>query len=81
MLKVKWNFGEKVLCPLCNLHEDKQEYLLECVMIKIRSPDIVANKNKCKYADIFSSNVEKLNNVAELLIQAIRIREVHSNRK
>ena len=74
MLNVKWNFGEKILCPLCKIGDDKQEHLLNCILIKLRSPSLFENKNRCEYSDIFSSNLTKLNNVAELLHQAIRVR-------
>ena len=81
MLNVKWNFGEKILCPICKIGEDKQEHLLDCILIKLRSPTLVENKNKCQYSDIYSSNLTKLNNVAECLLQAIRIRELYMNGK
>jgi len=31
MLNVKNNFGSSSPCPLCNLHEDDQINLLECI--------------------------------------------------
>ena len=46
-----------------------------CVYIKLASPVLQENKNKCKYSDIFSNDVNKMNDVAELLLQALRARE------
>ena len=77
MLNVKWNFGDKTVCPFCKLYDDKQEHLLTCIMIKIRSPKIMENKNNSKYSDIYSSNIAKLNNIAELLLEATRTREIY----
>ena len=77
MINVKWNFGEKVLCPLCKIGEDKQEHLLDCVLLKLRNPTLFEGKNRCEYSDIYSSDLTKLNNVAELLFQAIRTRELY----
>ena len=75
MLNVKKNFGSSSPCPFCQLHEDDQSHLLECVYIKLSSPVLQENKNKCKYSDIFSNDVNKMNDVAELLLQALRARE------
>ena len=77
MLNVKWNFGNKALFPLCKLDEDKQEHLLECILIKVRSPNLMENKYQSKYEDIYSSNIKKLDNVSELLLQATRTREIY----
>ena len=32
MTKVGFNFGRKVMCPLCQLHEDNQEGILDCII-------------------------------------------------
>ena len=79
MLNVNWNFGNKSLCLLCKLKDDQQEHLLSCIKIKLESSIILENKNNCKYSDIYSSDQEKLNNIAELLLQATRIREIYLN--
>ena len=44
-------------------------------MIKLECPEIFANKENCKYEDIFSNKIDKMNEVAILLHQAIRTRE------
>ena len=77
MLNVKWNFGNKVLCPLCKLDDDTQEHLLVCILIKVRSPILMENKYQSKYSDIYSPNISKLHYDAELLLQATRTREIY----
>ena len=77
MLNVKWNFGDKSMCPLCNVKEDQQEHLLECILIKVRCPKLMENRNQCKYSDIYSSDIKKENNVSELLLEATRSREIY----
>ena len=80
MLNVKWNFGDKTLCPVCELESDQQEHLLQCFFIKLKCTSILENKNNCRYEDIFSKDLKKQNNVADLLIEAIRTREVILNK-
>ena len=75
MLNVKSNFGDKSQCPLCNMKEDNQSHLLDCTIIKLECPDLFENKENCLYEDIFGTNIDKMNNVANLLIQAMRTRE------
>ena len=80
-LNVKWNFGDKSMCPLCNVKEDQQEHLLECILIKVRCPKLMENRNQCKYSDIYSSDIKKENNVSELLLEATRSREIYLSKK
>ena len=74
MFKVGYNFGRKVLCPLCRMHQDNQEGLLECIIIKLNCRELYENKDvKCE--DIFSSNMSKLNSVTKLLKKCLEMRE------
>ena len=75
MINVNKNFGNSSPCSLCNLNEDDQSHLLECIFIKLESSIVQENKNKCEYQDIFGNDIVKMNNVAELLQQALRARE------
>ena len=59
MLKVNHNFGNKSPCPLCELNDDEQSHLLECVIIKVKCPEIFENRKNCKYEDIFSNDLKK----------------------
>ena len=82
MLNVKSNFGDKTLCPVCKIDGtiDDQEHLMVCVMIKLKCDKIFENRNNCTYSDIFSSDTEKQNNVAQLLLEAMRTREIVLNK-
>ena len=75
MLNVKSNFGNKSTCPICTLKIDNQSHLLECVVIKLNSPQVFENRDKCEYEDIYSTDVSKLKNVANIIYEAIRTRE------
>ena len=73
MLNVSHNYGQKIQCPLCKIEEDDQEHLLNCIIIKLASPEILNNID-IKYTDVFSDNLDKLNEVSKLLEVALRRR-------
>ena len=75
MTKVGYNFGRKTRCPVCKIdtEPDEQSHLLNCLVLKLEISDILSSDNK--YDDIFSNNIEKLNNVVLLFEKAIRKRE------
>ena len=81
-INVKWNYGDKTLCPVCKVEGsgDNQEHLLVCLIIKLKCQKIFEEKNNCKYSDIFCSDIEKQNNVADLLLEAMRAREILLNK-
>ena len=70
-----WKSEQDAKCPLCELKDDDQIHLLECIMTKIKSPVFLENIKKCKYEDILSNDLQKMNNVAEMLVQAMRVRK------
>ena len=74
MINVQHNFGQNNKCPLYKLEDDKQEHLLECVIIKIASPEIL-NKTDAEFNDIYSDNIEKQIKISKLLYIAIRKRK------
>ena len=45
-------------------------------MIKVKCPDILENKKKCEYNDIYGTKLEKLTNISDLLLEAIRMHEI-----
>ena len=75
MLNVKHNYGIKGPCPLCSIRNDEQSHLLECLVIKLECPEVFENKDNCVYNDIFSKDIDKMNNVAKLIHNAVRTRE------
>ena len=58
MTKVGYNYGKKVLCPLCLNHEDSQEEMLECVILKLQCKELY-QKNDEKYDDFFPQILTK----------------------
>ena len=75
MFNVKNNFrnnykSTNTLCPLCNLHEDTQQHLFECIEIW-KQP----NKPTTTYEDIFSSDNDILLKVAKELKMMVTLRE------
>ena len=74
MAKVGYNYGQKISCPLCKLHEDNQDNLLECIILKMRCKELYMLKDE-KYDDIFSSNLNKLGNISKIYQRCFEIRE------
>ena len=74
MVKVGFNYGRKVLCPLCQLHNDDQQGLLKCVLIKLNCKELYIKKDE-KYENIFSKNTEELKKIAILMQKIIEMRE------
>lgn len=76
MAKFKSNFkngSDNVQCPLGCQHDDTQENVLKCEVIKLHLPAI--EKSNCMYKDIFSKDLKKVNNIINLLTKALKIRE------
>ena len=74
MTKVGYNFGKKRLCPLCSLHIDNQEEMLDCIILKIECKELYNIKDE-KYDDIFSSDINKLSNISKIYKKCFQIRE------
>ena len=76
MIKVGFNYGKKIECPLCYIEVDQQHHLISCFIIKAHNPSVLENVNNCQYSDIFSPDIQKLKNIAILFQTAIRTREI-----
>ena len=75
MLPVGANYGKDIKCFACQISRDTSEHLLECVVVKMKCPEIMENTDSV-FEDIFSSNMEKVLKIAKLLRSSIRIREI-----
>ena len=73
MTSVGYNFGNKIVCPLCHIGRDDQEHFFDCIIMKINSK-IIYNITDEKYEDIYSMNIEKLINISKVCESAIRTR-------
>ena len=67
MVKVSWNYGLKIKCPLCNEENDDQEHLLHCKKLKLES-----NTQRDENMDqTFLKNLERALRKREILIEKI----------
>ena len=73
MTNVGFNFGNKILCPLCKLENDDQEHLFRCVMIKINCKELYNTEET--YENIFSMNSDKTIKIASICESIIKTRE------
>ena len=74
MVKVGHNYGKKILCPLCQLHNDDQQGLLECVLLKINCKELYNRTNE-NYEHIFSKNIKELKTISVLMQKILEVRE------
>ena len=74
MTKVGYNFGKKVLCPLCLNHEDSQEEMLECVILKLQCKELY-QKNDEKYDDVFSADINKIYKISKVFQKCFEKRD------
>ena len=68
MIRVNYNFGLKILCPLCLKENDTQEHLFTCEKL-IDGSDIF------DYQQIFSNNAKHIITAAQLCKKLYRKRE------
>ena len=76
MEKFKINFrngSDSIQCPLGCLHDDSQQNILNCDVIKSSTPDL--KTSKVNYMDIFSRNPLKIKATIDTLVKAYKIRE------
>ena len=78
MLPVSFNFGGKDPCKLCDLSDDTDRHLLDCVVIKMCCPSVMENADTV-YNHIYSSNIDDMKKVSKLLLSALRTRELLEN--
>ena len=78
MLPVGFNFGQTIPCWLCEVSDDTDRHLLECVVIKMSSPTIIENRTTV-FDDIYSTDISKVSKVSKLLTSALRIRKILKN--
>ena len=64
MLKVNWNYGLKINCPLCHEEEDTQRHLLRCSYL-INQP----NKTRDEETIFSMAEIEKLIRKREIILE------------
>ena len=75
MTKVGFNFGRKVTCPLCQLHDDNQEGILECIILKLRCKELYMKTNEEQYPNLFSKDINKISKLGHIYQKCFEIRE------
>ena len=70
MLPVGFNFGGKNLCSLCELSDDTEKHLIECVVLKMNCSDLMEISDTA-YSDVYSSSIDKVSKIAKLLSSAL----------
>ena len=78
MLPIGFNFGEKNTCFACQISDDTDRHLLECVVLKMASPDLMENTESV-FNDVYSSEMIKVAKVSKLLRSALRARAILKN--
>ena len=76
MVPVGGNFGNKDLCPLCNLRDDDQRHLQECLVLKIATPQLLDTINDTHYEDVYSEDSVSVMNIATKLYKSYKNREL-----
>ena len=71
---VGYNVGLKVMCPLCHIHEDNQEGILECFVLKLTCPELYQSKEEV-YEDLFSTDTAKINKITSIFQACLNKRE------
>ena len=74
MINVGQNYGNKKCCPLCKQHDDTQQHMLDCFMMKLHCQEIY--KTEHSYNDIFNLTRNNLVNISKLCESIIRTREI-----
>ena len=75
MIKVGYNYGRKLHCPVCKLDiGDTQEHMFNCVIMKIACKELY-NSNDEKHEDIYSLKLQKLINISKICESIARKRE------
>ena len=74
MTPVANNQGQKIKCKLCDMGSDDQPHLINCVLLKLRCPDILSSQEE--YKDLFGSDVEKIDKLTTLFEKVLREREI-----
>ena len=62
-------------CPLCNTHNDTQQHILECEIIrnKVKSSEML--NADIKYEDIYSENIHKMKAIIVVFLNCLNIRD------
>ena len=74
MMSTPDNFGIKTLCKICSIEEDTTRHLLNCIFLKLKVPEILAN-NDVNLEDAFKNKIQNMNKLSIVIEKAWRKRE------
>ena len=74
MLPTKENFGLNVKCSLCFIDQCTQSHILQCIMLKLKCPQIL--KYDVNITDASKNDLSKMKKLAEVFGSAWRKREI-----
>ena len=74
MIATSDNLGQKVSCKLCHLEEDTISHVMNCILLKLKVPDILTYRD-ISISDAFRDDMNKLNTLASVFEKAWRKRE------
>ena len=69
MIKVGFNFGKEILCPLClKFRDDQIHFITSCENLVIEDTSIF------NYQDIFKNEIKNAQKIADITVQKIQRR-------
>ena len=73
MIKTPENIGQQITCQLCETENDDQSHIIQCIVIKLKCPEVL-NINKTISDIIFRGSMQELETFAKVYEKAYRIR-------
>ena len=75
MIETSENIGKQIPCKLCDIDLDDQTHIIQCIILKLRCPEILSINENMKNI-IFGDNFQELNDFSIIYEKALRIRKI-----
>ena len=73
MIKISENFGQQIPCKLCGLDFDKQSHLTQCIILKLKCPELLELRTEMSTI-ISGLNMEETDQFLVVYEKALRMR-------
>ena len=73
MIETPENFGKQVLCKLCGIEWDTQTHVIECIILKLKYPQILEVNDSIDYI-IKQGTIIQLDKFSKIYEQSLRLR-------
>ena len=73
MINTADNFGQQIPCKLCGLDFENQSHLIQCIVLKIRCPELLELNSEMNTI-IFGQNMNQINQFLMTYEKVLRIR-------